>query len=704
MRVKQLWAYVPLPQSIKLVWDRLTFSRLTTIYFVIAIVHCFIQIILQISALYINRDASHVLAQIAAVDPNTPSGYAVLFKNGPLRACTGMPGSTGSSACQMVWAGRVAPDAFGGGEYDDYEYDEEPTTTSTSPVARTSTVFAFATAIASTDSNVAAQTTSRSTSSSLTSNSPSSTRIATTVTVSAIVTPSAPAPARKRMYIPAHVPGRNTHTISKRDLSLTPVFSQSNGTFQGVRLNGLSAANYAGSSQISDEESEAFVSSVCVHALQWPMQRLWNTQREDAVFIGFQVWVLGMSVVALLNESVPHIIAAFLTHVLATGWSAFQLAHTANFRSEFNRLTTRGACGGVNLLPMYWKARANAEITVLVLNAVVLIASGYMSWKLLKTFGWLTFKRVGASLEINRMYRTVLCLAIVLQLSLFFMVVSMALWIEELYNGPAASSTTLAPLYKAVVAIQLVALVPWLITGWYAVRREMRKTMIGFIVLSVLFIVAWAGMFVSSTWRLTFLTWTFFRIMSVFAAVLTVLVLGLGIVCLLNFGKDLPKHLRAIEDLEGADFVPAQGLISEKSEKVEFPAQNAYPTYEVAFPSRASSMLSGGARPGPAHARSGSSYSHARTASNHSHARSESTHSHTGSVTPPQVVARLPPIKDFEVERPVSTVRDPFEQDLARVRSNDTYPTMRSVSSTQSVSTASGPVNAAGMGKRWFIE
>jgi hypothetical protein len=78
--------------------------------------------------------------------------------------------------------------------------------------------------------------------------------------------------------------------------------------------------------------------------------------------------------------------------------------------------------------------------------------------------------------------------------------------------------------------------------GWYAVRREMRKTMIVFLGLSALFIVAWAGMFVSPTWRLTFLTWMFFRMMTVCAAILSVLALVLGIVSFINFGKDLPKH------------------------------------------------------------------------------------------------------------------------------------------------------------------
>ena len=34
--------------------------------------------------------------------------------------------------------------------------------------------------------------------------------------------------------------------------------------------------------------------------------RVENTKREDIAFIAFQIWLLGMSLVALLNESIPH--------------------------------------------------------------------------------------------------------------------------------------------------------------------------------------------------------------------------------------------------------------------------------------------------------------------------------------------------------------------------------------------------------------
>jgi hypothetical protein len=105
------------------------------------------------------------------------------------------------------------------------------------------------------------------------------------------------------------------------------------------------------------------------------------------VFIAFQFWVLGMSLVALMNESIPHIFASLLTHVLATGWSAFQITHTNNFRSHFSRVITNGACQGVPLLGNYWEERSKAEYPALALNVVALFISGFLTWKLVKVSG-----------------------------------------------------------------------------------------------------------------------------------------------------------------------------------------------------------------------------------------------------------------------------------------------------------------------------
>jgi hypothetical protein len=91
-----------------------------------------------------------------------------------------------------------------------------------------------------------------------------------------------------------------------------------------------------------------------------------------------------MSVVAILNESIPHILAALLVHVLATVWSAFQLFNTANFQEEFIRSTIKSGRCGVNLIPGYWDERRGAELAVLIVNCVSLVATAVLSWRLIK--------------------------------------------------------------------------------------------------------------------------------------------------------------------------------------------------------------------------------------------------------------------------------------------------------------------------------
>ena len=70
--------------------------------------------------------------------------------------------------------------------------------------------------------------------------------------------------------------------------------------------------------------------------------------------------------------------------MLATGWAGYQIFNTAQFRGDFSRLITYGACNPINLLPSYWQTRVTAEIASLVLNVVALLVSAFLSWRLAK--------------------------------------------------------------------------------------------------------------------------------------------------------------------------------------------------------------------------------------------------------------------------------------------------------------------------------
>jgi hypothetical protein len=206
------------------------------------------------------------------------------------------------------------------------------------------------------------------------------------------------------------------------------------------------------------------------------------------------------------------------------------------------RLTTDGACKPIHLLPTYWEARGRSEIPSLVLNVVALLVSILLSWRLIKLFGWQTFKRVGASLTINRVYKCVLSLSIVIQLAVFFVVASLALWIDQLCNGVIAKMASTKVPYKTMIILVGCLIVPWLMLGWFAVRREMRLAMLLFLGLSVLYLAGWAAMFDSTTFRWTFVEWRFFSIIVATSAFLILISFILGLVCRINFGKGLPRY------------------------------------------------------------------------------------------------------------------------------------------------------------------
>jgi len=91
------------------------------------------------------------------------------------------------------------------------------------------------------------------------------------------------------------------------------------------------------------------------------------------------------------------------------------------------------------------------------------------------------------------------------------MVVTVALWIDQLFNGQIAQLAKLATLYKFMFTATLVLLVPWLMMGWFAVRRELRIPMMIFLVLSIGYLAGWAIMFLSHSFRWTFVQWRFFQ-------------------------------------------------------------------------------------------------------------------------------------------------------------------------------------------------
>ena len=86
-------------------WDRVTFSRLTKIYFLFSVLHCILQVIFQVQAFVANADAAKFLEDLIQQGNATDPGFTVY--DGDLRMCDTVPATLNASSCTVVWDGHT---------------------------------------------------------------------------------------------------------------------------------------------------------------------------------------------------------------------------------------------------------------------------------------------------------------------------------------------------------------------------------------------------------------------------------------------------------------------------------------------------------------------------------------------------------------------------------------------------------------------
>jgi hypothetical protein len=207
-------------------------------------------------------------------------------------------------------------------------------------------------------------------------------------------------------------------------------------------------------------------------------------------------------------------------------------------------------------LQNWWEMRRLHAIPILVLNVVSLVAIAIISVKLFKVYASQTFSRVGASMEVHRVYKLVLVFSVGLQLSAFFTLASTSMWIDKICRGVVRMFADHSKLYLAAFIVILLVQVPWLVMGWVCVRHECNIRFMMFCGISLFILSISTLLFFSPLYQFIFGSWSFFATVTVTAYILMVLTSVLGIVCRINFGKGLAHFLQVNEVLEGVDFTP----------------------------------------------------------------------------------------------------------------------------------------------------
>jgi hypothetical protein len=121
--------------------------------------------------------------------------------------------------------------------------------------------------------------------------------------------------------------------------------------------------------------------------------------------VGYYIWLFALAFIAIINESIPHLVAACLASVIAVVWSVFQVLRTQAFQKQFDRFITQGACDGVQLLPNYWKQRSSVEIPSLVFNCLFTLVLGGLAFKLFGRYRKDTSRLVSGEKYVGHLYK-----------------------------------------------------------------------------------------------------------------------------------------------------------------------------------------------------------------------------------------------------------------------------------------------------------
>lgn len=310
-------------------------------------------------------------------------------------------------------------------------------------------------------------------------------------------------------------------------------------------------------SQSNNAGNTVTLDQLCVQILSYPLQRLQFSIREEIALVVSQFWFFGLSLFAIIFESPPHLLALVIGRSLAAGWSTYALWRNGNFADRVQHLVgNSGTPCNLDIFPPYFQTRNAVQIADIVLHFVALAIFLPLSWRLLKLYDTLTFSRVGPPKKILTIYRYFLVVFVGLQLAVFFLVVAMSLWVDQLINGVIAAISSHTTIYQALFIFTTVTLLPWISLGWFSVRRERKYMMLAFISIGAIYVCAWSLMFYSQVYRFTWVDWPFFGCMTIISFIVVVISGAFGIVCRLQFGHGLLDYLQTEKSLARTDFDP----------------------------------------------------------------------------------------------------------------------------------------------------
>uniref|UniRef100_A0A1D1XPF9 UPF0658 Golgi apparatus membrane protein C23H3.04 n=1 Tax=Anthurium amnicola TaxID=1678845 RepID=A0A1D1XPF9_9ARAE len=262
------------------------------------------------------------------------------------------------------------------------------------------------------------------------------------------------------------------------------------------------------------------------------INRIDNIVGENVVFLIFNIFQFWFCQNAIGNQNTIQIISIAVINYLCALFAIVQIVEVNIWKTKAS-----DCLPGFN----FDSNIAAYEIPLIVILVICATLQVFFTWKLYQQFGWNIYKRIGADLRMQRMYRTMLIFVMLLKIDLFFM---NFLAIEgcivtqpgSLNQGPNVG------LYYFHICITILIVFLQLLV-WRSLRTESSLGMKIFIGLWIVCIADLIILLVDSIKPSSEDSWYFFTCFIVVGIVMGLITLLWSIFLLRNFGKGLRPHL-----------------------------------------------------------------------------------------------------------------------------------------------------------------
>ncbi|KAI8891090.1 hypothetical protein K501DRAFT_205733, partial [Backusella circina FSU 941] len=255
--------------------------------------------------------------------------------------------------------------------------------------------------------------------------------------------------------------------------------------------------------------------------------KLSKLRYESAIYIVFEVWRLWLVLDGIIQMNSLTIYATAALAVLSVGLSLVTL-------NEYSRLNN-GITDSEKLIFI----NIVLQIAFSGVLFIFAIPTLWYAYKVKKDFGWGVYKKIGGSLELQRMYQVAQCLSLILKLDIFF---------ELAFIIVLTISFGSSEYFGIFIPTPILTLISIIIVR-ESIARESHILMILSLLLQVEFIVAVTYFLFfrrvqSTASEFVFTDWYAFASFFICSSVSFLITIMLAIWCLINFNKGLKAYVQ----------------------------------------------------------------------------------------------------------------------------------------------------------------